>query len=201
MTATYTAGTTLLDAWERELTSGTPPDLAPALSGFATLDVSERNGVALVALNRPDVHNAFDETLIAELTRALEALEAAPGVRAVVLLGAGPSFCAGADLTWMRRMAAYDYDRNIADARSLAYLLQREGIEPAHCVMLGDRLFDVEAASQCGVASVGVLWGYGSRGELAAASWLAESPAELGALLLQGERAGDVSAGMRSSGA
>ena len=106
-------------------TAGTAPGLTRALPEFATLDVSERNGVALVALNRPDVHNAFDETLIAELTRALEALEAAPGVRALVLLGAGPSFCAGADLTWMRRMAAYDYEQNIADARALAHLLQR----------------------------------------------------------------------------
>jgi methylglutaconyl-CoA hydratase len=97
----------------------------PPLSGFKTIDVDERNEVALVTLNRPDVHNAFDEVLIEELTRALDGLEASPRVRAVVLLGAGKSFCAGADLGWMQRMAAYDYEQNVADARALAHLLQR----------------------------------------------------------------------------
>jgi methylglutaconyl-CoA hydratase len=89
-----------------------------------TIDVAERNGVALVTLDRPDVHNAFDETLIAELTQALEALDRSPTVRAVVLLGAGESFCAGADLGWMRRVADYSHEQNLADARSLARLLQ-----------------------------------------------------------------------------
>jgi hypothetical protein len=101
----------------------TPQD--DAMPSFATLELAERNGVALVTLNRPDVHNAFDEHSIAELTRALEAIEAMPRVRALVLLGAGPSFCAGADLKWMERMAGFDYERNIADARALAHLLQR----------------------------------------------------------------------------
>ena len=96
----------------------------PALPAFTTIEVNERNEVALVTLNRPDVHNAFDETLIAELTQALEALDAAPRVRAVVLLGAGPSFCAGADLKWMKRMAGYAYEQNLADARALARLLR-----------------------------------------------------------------------------
>jgi phosphoglycolate phosphatase len=77
----------------------------------------------------------------------------------------------------------------------LVYLLGRERLTPARCLMLGDRHFDVEAASHCGVASVGVLWGYGSREELeaAGAAWLAESPEALRALL--------VSAPERASGA
>ena len=60
----------------------------------------------------------------------------------------------------------------------LAHILRQERLAPASCLMLGDRRFDVEAAAQCGVASVGVLWGYGSRAELqaAGAGWLAESP-------------------------
>ena len=90
----------------------------------STIDVSDRNGVALVTLNRPDVHNAFNETLIAELTDAVRALDANPRVRAIVLLGAGKSFCAGADLKWMERMAGYAYEQNIADAGALARLLQ-----------------------------------------------------------------------------
>jgi methylglutaconyl-CoA hydratase len=98
---------------------------APAASGsFRTIDVAERNDVALVTLNRPDVHNAFDETLIAELTDALRSLDASPRVRAVVLLGAGKSFCAGADLKWMERMAGYAYEQNLADAGTLAELLR-----------------------------------------------------------------------------
>lgn len=88
------------------------------------VDVALRNDVALVTLNRPDVHNAFDDTLIAELTNALGGLDTNPAVRAVVLLGAGPSFCAGADLTWMERMAGYAYEQNLADAKTLARLLQ-----------------------------------------------------------------------------
>ncbi len=68
----------------------------------------------------------------------------------------------------------------------LAHVLEQQGLAPAGCIMLGDRRFDLEAASQCGVASVGVLWGYGSRAELeaAGASWLAQSPGALGAWLL-----------------
>jgi methylglutaconyl-CoA hydratase len=91
--------------------------------GYRTLAVELRNGVALVGLNRPEVHNAFDETLIAELTDALRAADADPAVRAVILLGAGRSFCAGADLNWMRRMAGYGKAENLADARALAALL------------------------------------------------------------------------------
>jgi methylglutaconyl-CoA hydratase len=96
----------------------------PTPGALRTIEVDERNGVALVTLDRPQVHNAFDETLIAELTQALEALDASPQVRAVVLLGAGESFCAGADLDWMKRMAGFDRERNLADAKALARLLQ-----------------------------------------------------------------------------
>ena len=90
---------------------------------YATLSVEVRNGIALLALARPDVHNAFDETLIAELTAALRSLDADDSVRAVVLLGRGRSFCAGADLNWMRKMAGYGHAENLADARALAEML------------------------------------------------------------------------------
>ena len=96
---------------------------APA-AAYGTIEVSERNEIALVTLNRPDVHNAFNETLVAELTDALRTLDANPRIRAIILLATGKSFCAGADLKWMERMAGYAYEQNIADAGALARLLQ-----------------------------------------------------------------------------
>ncbi len=92
-------------------------------AAYATLTVEVRNAVAMVALSRPDVHNAFDETLIDELTRALAALDADDSVRAVILLGEGRSFCAGGDLNWMKRTAGYGHAENVADATALALML------------------------------------------------------------------------------
>ena len=86
--------------------------------------VEKRDQVAYVTLNRPQIRNAFDETLIAELGRALAELDADATVRAVVLGGAGTAFCAGADLNWMKRMSGYGYDQNLADARALASMLK-----------------------------------------------------------------------------
>lgn len=88
------------------------------------LSVEKRNRAAIVTLNRPQIRNAFDDALIASLTEALRALDADPGVRAVVLAGAGPAFCAGADLNWMKHMAVYGYEQNLEDARALAAMLK-----------------------------------------------------------------------------
>ena len=90
---------------------------------YETLDVGIRNAVAIVVLNRPAVHNAFNETLVAELTAALRALDGDSAVRAVVLAGAGESFCAGADLNWMKKMAGFSRAQNLADAHALAAML------------------------------------------------------------------------------
>ncbi|MBN8736684.1 MAG: enoyl-CoA hydratase/isomerase family protein [Xanthomonadales bacterium] len=85
----------------------------------------ERSGaVATLKLNRPQVHNAFDDTLIAELTAALESLAADAGVRALVLTGSGATFSAGADLNWMRGMARAGEQENRDDALRLAELLR-----------------------------------------------------------------------------
>jgi methylglutaconyl-CoA hydratase len=94
-----------------------------ARTTYETIDVAVRNAVAIVVLNRPEVHNAFNETLIGELTAALGALDRDPEVRAVVLAGAGESFCAGADLNWMKKMAAFSQAQNLADANALAAML------------------------------------------------------------------------------
>ncbi len=91
---------------------------------FQTLEIEHENGVATIWMNRPDRRNAFDETLIAELTAACQALEADAAVRVVVLAGRGKSFSAGADLNWMKRAAGYTIEQNLADARQLATMLR-----------------------------------------------------------------------------
>ena len=85
--------------------------------------VDER-GVATVTLNRPDKHNAFDDTIIAQLRETFDALAQRDEVRVVVLASEGKNFSAGADLGWMKRMAEYDYDHNLRDAQLLAGMLK-----------------------------------------------------------------------------
>ena len=87
--------------------------------------ITERDvhGSARITLNRPEIHNAFDDRLIAELTAALAALASDDGVRVVVLTGSGKSFSAGADLNWMRRTSTYGEAENLADAKALAKLM------------------------------------------------------------------------------
>jgi methylglutaconyl-CoA hydratase len=89
-----------------------------------TLQIVEEDRVARITLNRPDIHNAFDDTLIAELTEALARIDADPAVRAVVLTGAGASFSAGANLNWMRDMAKAGEAENRADSERLALLMR-----------------------------------------------------------------------------
>jgi methylglutaconyl-CoA hydratase len=89
----------------------------------SALLVEKADGVARVTLNRPDVRNAFDDALIAELRQTLRDVAQDRSVRALVLAAAGTAFCAGADLNWMKRMAKYGYEENVADARALAEML------------------------------------------------------------------------------
>ena len=88
------------------------------------LKVERQGAVARVTLNRPEIRNAFDDALIAALTKALRELDADGSVRAAVLAGSGTAFCAGADLNWMKRMANYGYEQNLADAQALAGMLR-----------------------------------------------------------------------------
>lgn len=88
-----------------------------------TLTVTVDGHVATVTLNRPDVRNAFNETVIAELTEAFHTLGSSTPVRAIVLTGNGPAFCAGADLNWMKKMACYSDEENRSDAMTLAEML------------------------------------------------------------------------------
>src|SRR6266566_407233 len=89
----------------------------------STLEITVSGAIARVALNRPEVHNAFDETLIAELTHVVRMFDADAGIRVLVLEGRVKSFCAGADLNWMKKMAGFSQAENLADASSLAAML------------------------------------------------------------------------------
>jgi methylglutaconyl-CoA hydratase len=80
--------------------------------------------VASVRLNRPEVRNAFNEALIAEITQTFQDLGQRQDVRCIVLSANGPAFCAGADLNWMRSMADYTREQNLADAGRLAAMMQ-----------------------------------------------------------------------------
>lgn len=94
------------------------------MTHFDTVEITRNGAVATLWLNRPELHNAFNETLIHELTRAAEQLQHDESVRVIVLAGHGKSFCAGADLDWMRRAAGFGEDENRRDAHALALLLK-----------------------------------------------------------------------------
>jgi len=88
------------------------------------LDLRFDAGVSTVTLNRPDVRNAFNEEVIAEVTAVFLELGHRPEVRCVVLAASGTAFCAGADLNWMKRMASYSREENLDDATALARMLE-----------------------------------------------------------------------------
>lgn len=93
-------------------------------NNYQSIKVIEKGSVRTITLNRPAVRNAFDETLIAELTSALRELGSSDTVRVVVLTGEGGVFSAGADLNWMRKVSGYSYEENVADALKLADLME-----------------------------------------------------------------------------
>lgn len=91
---------------------------------MSALTISNQGAVRTLTLSRPDVRNAFNDEVIAELKTAFIEAGQAADVRCVVLAAEGPAFCAGADLNWMRRMADYTRDENLADAGQLAAMLR-----------------------------------------------------------------------------
>lgn len=88
------------------------------------LSIAYDGAVARVTLTQPEVRNAFSDEVIAEITAAFLEVGARPEVRAVLLAAEGPAFCAGANLNWMRRMAEYTREENVADAGKLAEMLR-----------------------------------------------------------------------------
>ncbi len=91
---------------------------------YQTLDIERQDSVARIILNRPDVRNAFNETVIAEITHVFQVLGSDGSIRAIVLAARGATFCAGADLNWMQKMAGYTHEENRADAGQLAEMLR-----------------------------------------------------------------------------
>lgn len=91
---------------------------------YETIDVSKKEDTVTVSLNRPEVHNAMNETLMQELTECFKELSNNDTVRTIVLTGNGKSFCAGADLNWMKSMVNYSKEENIKDSKLLLDLYE-----------------------------------------------------------------------------
>jgi len=90
------------------------------VANYQHLEIDDRGAVRWIWLNRPEVRNAFNDALIGEISAAFAEVEAAAGVRVVVVAARGPAFCAGADLNWMRAMSAFSHADNHADALRVA---------------------------------------------------------------------------------
>jgi methylglutaconyl-CoA hydratase len=93
-------------------------------TSYETLDIQRSNQVLTVWLNRPEKHNAFNDQMIGELTTCFTEVGKEKGIRLVVLRGKGKTFCAGADLNYMKSIAAFGHDENYRDARALANLFE-----------------------------------------------------------------------------
>jgi len=93
-------------------------------TAWKTIELERQPHAAIVWLNRPTVRNAFNEVMIAEVTEVFRFLSADSSLRVVVLASRGPVFCAGGDLSWMRSMATYTPEQNLADAHGLAEMLR-----------------------------------------------------------------------------
>ena len=91
---------------------------------YETIEKHRENNVVTILLNRPDVHNAMNEKLMKELTNCFKELSKDDSVRTIILTGNGKSFCAGADLNWMKSMAKYSKEENIKDSNLLLDLYE-----------------------------------------------------------------------------
>jgi methylglutaconyl-CoA hydratase len=90
---------------------------------FETIVCKVEDEVAKVILNRPEVHNAFNDVMIKELIEAFKSIEKKPKIRVVILTGEGKSYCAGADINWIRKTKGYSFEENFNDFIKLSELL------------------------------------------------------------------------------
>jgi methylglutaconyl-CoA hydratase len=90
------------------------------MNSFSTIKIENKNSVATISLNRPDIRNAFNEVMISELITCFESLQQSEDIRVIVLRGNGNSFCAGADLNWMRDVAKYSHEENYRESLQLS---------------------------------------------------------------------------------
>jgi methylglutaconyl-CoA hydratase len=115
------------------------------------LDIHHDGPIVRVTLDRPDVRNAFNEELIAELTDWAERVTPSAGTRVAILMGAGRTFCAGADVTWMSRMVGYSHEENLRDARTLGRMFAALNALP---VPLIGRIHGAALGGGAGLAAV-----------------------------------------------
>lgn len=94
-------------------------------TAFQTIRLAVDEKVARITFARPEVHNAFNATMIAELAQVFDQVKAEASVRVVVLTGEGKSFCAGADINWMREIIDYSYEQNLSESLLLAEVLHK----------------------------------------------------------------------------
>src|SRR6185295_18404502 len=129
------------------------------------LKIDVHKHVAFVLLDRPDVHNSFNDELVKRLTEAFTELGQRDDVRLIVLAGNGKSFCAGADLHWMKRMVEYSHDENVADARAVGRMFlaiakcPKPVIARVHGAALGGGA-GLVAACDIGIAIESVQFGF-----------------------------------------
>ena len=111
------------------------------MTNYQTLELSTNQGVLTIWLNRPDLHNAFDETMLRELTECMETID--KSVLCVILRGKGKSFCAGVDLNWMKSAPLNSYEQNYTESLLLSkcflsiYQCPRPTLAVVHGVALG----------------------------------------------------------------
>ena len=135
------------------------------LLNFERLELQVEGPVARVWLNRPEVRNAFDGLMVTELRRAIFDLHEVDAVRVVVLGGRGESFCAGADLQWMKAMAGFDRDENLREAQAMAdlFFTVYDSPKPIVARVQGAALgggAGLVAASDIPVAALGTQFGF-----------------------------------------
>jgi methylglutaconyl-CoA hydratase len=129
------------------------------------LKIDIEKNLAFVVLNRPDVHNAFNDELVKQLTDAFTELSRRDEIRVIVLCASGKSFCAGADLNWMKRMVDYSYEENLADARAVGRMFlaiakcAKPVIARVHGAALGGGA-GLVAACDIGIAIESVQFGF-----------------------------------------
>ncbi len=95
------------------------------MAEYKTILLARDDGLATVTLNRPEVHNAFNDVMLAELIDVFGGLREDPDTRIVILTGSGKSFCAGADLSWMKKVISYTYEENIRDSNQISECMHR----------------------------------------------------------------------------
>ncbi|MBP6872982.1 MAG: enoyl-CoA hydratase/isomerase family protein [Bacteroidales bacterium] len=113
------------------------------MNTYTTIEFQKQGDLATVWLNRPDIHNAFNEVMIREVIDCIEAVNTMEDIRVVILRGKGRSFCAGADLNWMRDVAKYSFEQNFQESLNLSkcfytiYTCRKPTIAVVHGAAIG----------------------------------------------------------------